>query len=149
MRILFLFEDISSDLQTRLGIDASCWSIKIIHCIDNWVYIHFMSVTSAIPSTLLMLHSWNDSMLNCQYTFLWCMIFYEEWNKLWWVWGADNAFVGENLKIYILIQYFRCGQYECRDNKLVDLSEHIRFIHSHIFLWPYATNLIKIQKNIW
>ena len=41
--------------------------------------------------------------------------------------------------------YFRCRKCECRDNKIVDLSRHIRFIHSNMFLCPTATILIEIQ----
>ena len=41
--------------------------------------------------------------------------------------------------------WFECGKCEVRNNKIIDLNGHLRFIHSDMFRQPSATILIEIQ----
>ena len=56
------------------------------------------------------------------------------------------CFLNHNFHVYKqYVSLFECGKCEVRNNKIIDLNGHLRFIHSDMFRQPSATILIEIQ----
>ena len=71
------------------------------------------------------------------------------------VWKCQTApsfwicFLNHNFHVYKqYVILFECGKCEVRNNKIIDLNGHLRFIHSDKFQQPSATILIEIQRTV-